>query len=106
MQFDSILGSGIGLLFGLLLAGYRQQTGRWLPSPDAFAQFMEARFPTRTGKTMVVVLLYLGLHLAIGQRPALTDLDHFAFWMTVVMVLMVIVDPWIDPPLRRWGIRK
>jgi hypothetical protein len=106
MSIDSTFGIGIGLLVGLLWSAYHRQTGQWLPAANELAGFMERTFPTRTGKAAVCVTLFLVLHVVIGQRPALAELDRFAFWMTVVLVGLVLIDPWIDPRLRRLGIRK
>jgi hypothetical protein len=67
---------------------------------------MKKRLPGRTMKAALVVLLYDLFHLTVGQKASLVTIDRFLLWMTVLMVVMIVIDPWVDQPLRRLGIRK
>lgn len=94
--------NGLTPIIGFMVGAVGAQLVRegWKKSNKAFETL------SRT-QCLAVIVGCLGLfHVVASFRPDLAALESGLFWATVLIVVLFLVDPWIDPWLRRKGIRR
>lgn len=94
--------TGLAPLIGFLIGAVGAQVIReyWTRTEKAINGL------TRT-QCLALIVGCLGVfHVFASFKPDLAKLEPGMFWTTVMIVVLFIIDPWIDPWLRRKGIRK